>query len=217
MPELVVGRQRSGADAHSDDSRRTLEDPPAVRRCFRTRVLDARSSLAAGERPAVVETMQPPIETAVDSATGSNPATRSTTAERWSNYRRRRPVERWPAWAAGQADSPAASWPTAPRLNAPSPWPSGWAASTPLAAQLGTTWPSLRKPPSPRAWRIGPQPDAIRQRASTPPTSASHSYPWQPSTPLDGQRARRADRRRTEQKHRRDRTRRARQPEQAGW
>jgi hypothetical protein len=77
-------------------------DPSAVRRCFRTRVLDARSSLAAGERPAVAETMQPPIETAVDSATGSNPATRSTTAERWSNYRRRRPVEPWPARQRGR-------------------------------------------------------------------------------------------------------------------
>ena len=58
--------------------------------------------LGGGERPAVAETMQPPIETAVDSATGSNPATRSTTAESWSNYRRRRPVEPWPARQRGR-------------------------------------------------------------------------------------------------------------------
>jgi hypothetical protein len=34
--------------------------------------------LGGGEQPAVAEAMQPPIETAVDSATGSNPATPST-------------------------------------------------------------------------------------------------------------------------------------------
>jgi hypothetical protein len=50
------------------------------------------------------------------------------------------------------------------------------------AAQLGTTWPSLRKPPSPRAWRTGPQPRRHPAAGIHAATSATRSYSWQPST-----------------------------------
>jgi hypothetical protein len=89
------------------------------------------------------------------------------------------------------------------------------------AAELGTTWPSLRKAFTRHGLGMPARnPDAIRQRAihavhkrHSATTRGSH----RPGVvALDGQGARRADRHRTEREHRTDRTWRARRPEERG-
>jgi hypothetical protein len=144
--------------------------------------------------------MQPPIETAVDSATGSNPATPST--------HRRTLVELSPTATSGALAYPVAGvgWQPSRFLVDRAEAERAFALAERLgsinaaAAQLGTTWPSLRKP--------SPATGVACRLASPAPSGSGPSTPPQapPATSvvaidpvfvaLDGQRARRANRHR---------------------
>jgi tetratricopeptide (TPR) repeat protein len=96
-------------------------------------------------------------------------------------------------WSGGWAGSPAASWPTAPRPNAPTSWPSGSAASTPppnssgppgrrcarpslvtaLACPPATAKPSASAPSPRPASRAARRPRRPWTRCSWPSTPAS--------------------------------------------
>jgi hypothetical protein len=90
-----------------------------------------------------------------------------------------RPVCRRPNRAIW-AGSPAACWPTGLRPNAPTPWPSSWAGVNAAAAELGTTWPSLRKAFTRHGLGMPARnPEAVRQRA----IAAAYQRSGQPATP----------------------------------
>jgi hypothetical protein len=79
------------------------------------------------------------------------------------------------------AGSPAASSQNALRLSAPSPWPSGWAASTPPRPSFRTTWPSLRKAFTRHGLGMPARnPEAVRQRAIDAVRQRSG---WRPASP----------------------------------
>jgi hypothetical protein len=78
------------------------------------------------------------------------------------------------------AGSPAASWPIAPKPNAPSNSPNTWAASTPPPRSWATTWPSLRKAFTRHGLGMPERnPEAVCQRAM----AAASRRAGQPATP----------------------------------
>jgi hypothetical protein len=81
------------------------------------------------------------------------------------------------------AGSPAASWLTAPRPNGPSPWPSGWAVSTPPRRSWARPGRRCAKPSVATASAC--RPATLRSCASAPSPSPANGMGGRPFPGLD--------------------------------